>query len=227
MKRNKVRRKQSRRQRNRRFKAYVARFIALLAAIAALILIIYGIIKLFSFLGGVFDKNKPETDDDNTVHNVIVIDKKGGITETSVEDFDTSEYDAEALEKMINDTISEYNGSGEEKISLKTLDIKDGKARAVISYRSAEDYASYNGKTFVIGDVKDLDITGVTLADDKNAVLTHDDMEKVKGKYVLLNDDTRISLPGKVQYVSRNVEKTGKNTADVKKAGTDSVIIYK
>ena len=79
----------------------------------------------------------------------------------------------------------------------------------------------------MIGDVKDLDITGVTLADDKNTVLTLDDMEKVKGKYVLLNDDTRISLPGKILYVSRNVEKTGKNTADVKKAGIDSVIIYK
>ncbi len=227
MKRKTARRKQSRRQRNRRFKAYVARFLVLLAAVAALILIIFGIIKLFSFLGGLFDKDKTAADDDNTVHNVIVIDKKGSLTETSVEDFDTSEYDAEALEKMINDTISEYNGSGEEKITLKTLDIRDGKARAVISYASAEDYASYNGKTFIIGDVKDLDITGVTLADDKNTVLTHDDMEKVKGKYVQLNDDTRISVPDKIQYVSRNVEKTGKKTADVKKAGIDSVIIYK
>jgi len=227
MSKKKVRRKQSRRQKSRRLKAYIARFIAFLVAVAALILIIFGIIKLFSFLGGLFGDKNSSADEDDTVNNVIVIEKNGSLTETSVEDFDTSEYDGEELRKMIDDTISEYNGSGDEKISLKTLDIKDGKARAVINYRSAEDYASYNGKTFVIGDAKDLDITGITLADDNNTVLTRDAMEKVKGKYVLLNDDTRISLPGNILYVSRNVTKNGKKTADVKKAGIDSVIIYK
>ena len=128
---------------------------------------------------------------------------------------------------MINETIAEYNGSGDERIALKSLDIKDGMARAVINYKSASDYTAYNEKTFEIGDVSKLDITGVTLADDKNTVLTKDNMSRVKGSYVLLNDTTVISVPKNIQYVSRNVKKTGKNRAEVKKAGIDSVIIFK
>ena len=67
----------------------------------------------------------------------------------------------------------------------------------------------------------------MTLDDDKNTVLTKDAMPKVKGSYVLLNDDITVVVPKEIQYVSRNVKKTGKKTAEVKKAGIDSVIIYK
>ena len=52
-------------------------------------------------------------------------------------------------------------------------------------------------------------------------------MPKVKGSFVLLNDTTTVVVPKEVDYVSRNVKKTGKKTAEVKKAGIDSVIIYK
>ncbi|MBQ6967613.1 MAG: hypothetical protein IJP84_06900 [Lachnospiraceae bacterium] len=224
--------RQSKRQKARRRKAYIARLVMLILAIAAVAGVVFLAVKFF---GSLKDKlpelpsaeEKAEETEDSSSSYIITINKDGSLTETSVEDFDTKEYDAEELKKMVNDTISDYNGSGEEKISLKSLEIKDGIARAVINYASDKDYAAYNEKTFVIGDVSDLDITGVTLADDKNTVLTKDAMPKVKGSYVLLNDDTTVVVPKEIQYVSRNVKKTGKKTAEVKKAGIDSVIIYK
>ena len=224
--------RQSKRQKARRRKAYIARLSIMILAIAAVVGVVFLAVKLF---GTIKDKipelpageEKAEEAEDSSSSYIIAINKDGSLTETSVEDFDTKEYDAEALKKMINDTISDYNGSGEEKISLKSLEIKDGIARAVINYASDKDYAAYNEKTFVIGDVSDLDITGVTLADDKNTVLTKDAMPKVKGSYVLLNDDITVVVPKEIQYVSRNVKKTGKKTAEVKKAGIDSVIIFK
>ena len=224
--------RQSKRQKARRRKAYIARLVMLILAIAAVAGVVFLAVKFF---GSLKDKlpelpsaeEKAEETEDSSSSYIITINKDGSLTETSVEDFDTKEYDAEALKKMINDTISDYNGSGEEKISLKSLEIKDGIARAVINYASDKDYAAYNEKTFVIGDVSDLDITGVTLADDKNTVLTKDAMPKVKGSYVLLNDDITVVVPKEIQYVSRNVKKTGKKTAEVKKAGIDSVIIFK
>ena len=215
---NETRRRRSRKQQKRRKKKY-------LAMAAVLVLLIFGAVKLFSFLGSLIRGDKKESEESST-SNVISIESDGSLTETSVEDFDTKEYDEEALRQMADDTIAQYNGK-EERIILKTLDIQSGKARAVIWYKSAEDYAAYNEKVFETGDVKDLDITGVTLADDNNAVLTHDQVSKLKGKYVLLNDDTTVAVPKKILYVSRNVTKTGKKSADVKKAGIDSVIIYK
>ena len=224
--------RQSKRQKARRRKAYIARFIILVLAIAAVAGVAFLAVKLFGTLKDRLPElpageEQAEEAEDTSSSYIIAINKDGSLTETSVEDFDTGEYDAEELKKMVNDTISDYNGSGEEKISLRSLDIKDGMARAVIYYASDKDYAAYNEKTFVIGDVSDLDITGVTLADDNNTVLTKDAMPKVKGSYVLLNDDTTVVVPKEVQYVSRNVKKTGKKTAEVKKAGIDSVIIFK
>ena len=220
-----------RRRRSRRIKAYAARIVILILFVAALIAAVFLCIKLFGFVKDMLpssgENEAVSEEDDSSVHNVISLNKDGSLTETSVEDFDTSEYDPAALEEMVNSTIEEYNSSAGDRIELKSLDIKDGMARAVIFYRSAEDYAAYNEKVFKTGKAEELDITGFTLADDKNAVLTHEAMEKVKGNYVMLNDDTTISLPKNIQYVSRNVTKTGKKTAEVRKAGIDSVIIYK
>ncbi len=222
--------RQSKRQKARRAKAYIARFLAFILALAALVAVVFLCIKLFNVIGDVlpFGNDSAEAlEAESNAHNVIALNKDGSLTETCVEDFDTSEYDADALSEMISSTIAEYNGNNGDKIELKSLDVKDGIARAVIFYESAEDYAAYNEKVFVTGKAADLDITGVTLADDENTVLTKDAMEKVKGNYVILNDDTVIALPKDIQYISRNVTKTGKKTAEVKKAGIDSVIIYK
>ncbi len=216
-----------RKKKIRRTKVLASRFILLLAIVAIIGLLIFGAIKAFKSIGGMLSKEDNEEKAEDASSNVISLESDGSLTETSVEEFDTSEYDAEALEKMVNDTIAEYNGGKDEKISLKSLEVKGGKARAVIEYKSAEDYAAYNGMVFKMGDVSDLDITGVTLADDSNTVLTHEMVSKVKGKYVMLNGDTAVSVPKKILYVSRNVTKTGKKTAKVRKAGIDSVIIYK
>lgn len=227
-KRRKVRR-QSKRQKARRIKAYIARIFVLILSIAVFAAVVFLCIKLFGVVKDILPGDKEGTAvaaDESNAANIITINKDGSLTEISVEDFDTAEYDPDGLKKMIDETISDYNGS-DEKIELKSLDIKDGMARAVISYKSPEDYAAYNEKVFSIGKASDLDITGITLANDDNEVLTHDAMEKIKGSYVMLNDDTLVNTPNTIQYVSRNVEKTGKKTAEVKKAGIDSVIIYK
>ncbi len=224
--------RQSKRKKARRRKAYIARLMTFVLAIAALAAIVFLTVKLVGVVKESIhevaegDKTDEEAEE-SSASNIIAINKDGSLTETSVEDFDTAEYDADALKEMVNETIEEYNGSGEEKISLRSLEVKDGIARAVIYYASAKDYADYNEKTLKIGNVSNLDITGVTLADDKNTVLTKDSVTKVKGSYVLLNDETTVAVPKEVEYVSRNVKKTGKKTAEVKKAGIDSVIIYK
>jgi len=227
-KRRKVRR-QSKKQKARRVKAYIARILAFILALAALVAVIFLGIRLF----GVFKDALPTGEragteaETSNAHNIIDLNNDGSLTEKSVEDFDTSEYDPEELKEMVNSTIDSYNSSGAERIVLKSLEVKGGVARAVIYYKSAEDYAAYNEKVFETGKASDLDITGFTLADDKNEVLTLDSMEKLKGNYVMLNDDTVIALPKNIQYISRNVEKTGKKTAEVKKAGINSIIIYK
>ncbi|MCR4590296.1 MAG: hypothetical protein K5668_05695 [Lachnospiraceae bacterium] len=226
----KIRKSRNRRRNKRRFKAYFARTAVLILGLAAVCAVIFLCVKLFGVIKDALpfgDDSTAVEEDISNAHNIISLNKDGSLTETSVEDFDTSEYDPEALTEMVNSTIAEYNSSAGESIELKTLDIKDGIARAVIYYKTPEDYAAYNEKVLQIGDASELDITGITLADDENTVLTKDDMDKVKGNYVMLNDDTVITLPKTIQYVSRNVTKTGKKTAEVKKAGINSVIIYK
>ena len=225
----------NKRRKARRQKAVFVRTAALIFLVAVFAGLVFLGIKLIDGIKDILpDKKKSEAAvieaeeaEEYDGENIITINKDGSLTETSTEEFDTSEYDPEGLKAMIKETIAEYNGSGEEKISLKSVDVKKGIARAVIYYSSAKDYAKYNDKTFDIGDVHDLDITGVTLADDRNTVLTHDGIEKIKGKYVLLNDNTVVSVPKSILFVSRNVRKTSGKSAEVRKAGIDSVIIFK
>ncbi len=229
MAKRRTKKRVGRRNKSRRLKAYIARTLALILGLAALIAAGFLCVKLFGVIRDAlpFSGDEKAVEADYKTPNVINLSKDGSLTETSVEDFDTAEYDPEALTEMVNSTIDEYNSAQGECIELKTLEVKEGIARAVIWYKTAGDYAAYNDKVFQTGKASELDITGITLADDNNEVLTKDNMDKVKGNYVMLNDNTVIALPKNIQYVSRNVTKTGKKTAEVKKAGINSVIIYK
>ena len=87
-------------------------------------------------------KGKGERDDDSYIR----IHNDGSITEYIGEDFDEDVYSEKDLLKMIEDEMKAYNGRFQtERISLISSKVSDDEVKIKLAYKSAEDYASFNG----------------------------------------------------------------------------------
>ncbi|MCR4744399.1 MAG: hypothetical protein K5894_04120 [Lachnospiraceae bacterium] len=190
------RRRKSRRQKIRRIQAYIARTIFLLILLAAVLLIFFGGRSLIRKVSSAF--SGPAVSG-----NSIKISKSGVIKETIYEDFDTEKYSEEELEKMVNDTIAEYNNDSEEKdaVKLSSLKIKNGNAIMVMEYASPEVYTDFNNIPLTISESDD-------------------------GTKLSLNMDVSVITPSKIKDSSGNVEITDSKVAIVKEGSSDSYIIY-
>lgn len=92
-------------------------------------------------------KGKGERDDDSYIR----IHNDGSITEYIEEDFDEDVYSEKDLLTMLEDEMKSYNGSHQEnRISLISCKVSDDEIRIKLSYKSAEDYASFNGVNLAV-----------------------------------------------------------------------------
>lgn len=99
--------------------------------------------------------------------NTIEIKKDGSIINTITDSFDSELYDEELLEEFALREAAEYNHeSGEEALSIKKLETGKEKVSITMEYRTAEDFAQFNGYPFFCGTVSEAvdegyDFTGV------------------------------------------------------------------
>ena len=75
-------------------------------------------------------------------------EKKGGITEVAVGDFDKDNYDENELEQYVKDSIKEYeDNDGAGTVKLKNLSVKDGVAKLGMHYSDSTAYSAFVGDT--------------------------------------------------------------------------------
>lgn len=157
----------------------------------------------------------------------ISIDKKGGITEVSRESFEQSYYNKEELESEIDAEVESYNAkAGEKAVRKKSFRVKDSTAQLRMTYKTAEDYADFNGVDLYVGDIQGAVQAGYTFEGEfyevVNGVVRDDKpifgSQIMTGKNystVAVREAMLIQVPGTIRYVSTNVKLSDKDTAVV------------
>ena len=145
----------------------------------------------------------------------LQIGKNGIITSNIVEDFGKDFYTIDTLKDMLQEEIDSYNVSHPGAVSLQAVELSEeetGSVLVTLQYASCEDYAEFNEVELFYGTPTEAQAAGYSLnADflntDGNAVdISAEEILAIKGARILIIRQSaqvsRISLPGKVLYVS-------------------------
>lgn len=167
---------------------------------------------------------------EDVTQSTVTVDKKGVVTEVLIEDFSSESYDEKELEKSVKDLVEAYNKkAGKEKAVLKKTEVKEGVAAVQLRFQTDEDYREFNQVDFFAGTVKEAQEEGYGFAgaftdgEGKNVsdgtVLQMCQEQKV----MIIREPLAVMVPGKILYVSKNMEILGKNQA---KLSDDTGIPY-
>ncbi|MCU6735292.1 hypothetical protein [Diplocloster agilis] len=175
--------------------------------------------------------------------DTVYIQKKGQITGVIVEDFTKQYYDAEELQDMLNQEITDYNTeSGRECVTLQSYEVKDGIVRVLIDYVDADCYGKFNGVDFFAGlypgiEEYDLPDTMIKVKDNSSVSMAEVQSEAEEKGYhaTVVSEKTDVKVTSKILYISENMELVDKTTARVVVDETDenkdtkelAFIIYK
>lgn len=183
----------------------------------------------------------------DTEENTVFVKRNGQVYETNVESYDEAYYSMEELEAFINEELSAYEGEGE--VSLQNLSLEGNHAMLTVSYSDGDTYADFNKRTFYNGKVVQAQAAGYdfnvrffaadggtsdsTEAEADSSIPRDTVVEDPNLKVVILAEDVRVELPGRIIYYSENVTPEDKDTAYVTGYGEDTLtngpayIIYK
>ncbi|MBP3459009.1 MAG: hypothetical protein J6K58_07355 [Lachnospiraceae bacterium] len=165
----------------------------------------------------------------------IIVDKKGTVVESIVEDFDKDYYNADDLEGMITKEIQDYNSTaGGEKVKLDSFELtEDGKqVKVKIQYGSADDYKQMNERELFCGTVSDAYNAGyefVSMTDQETgaAVSQGEVLELGNKKIVISEEALDIRVSGKITHVSEGITVKDHKTAVLPDDGEKlSYVIY-
>ena len=229
------RKKLTKKQRRRRQRALFLRLLFFLLLCLGLFFIFFGKNKITSGSSGASSQNSlgAEQEDNPDLGISIVLNRDGKIVQTDRELFDKAAYDSSALEAMVNSEIKAYaeKTGRDSAVKLRSLSVKKGIAELRLEFEKAEDYASFNGTEFKWGKVQDVlktrDDLSVTVSSvDDGVMLDFDETMALKGQVVIMNEDLDFECPGRIKYVSRNVEAVERDRAVVNGSENTAIIIY-
>ncbi len=158
--------------------------------------------------------------------SLVYVDKKGAVTSVDVESLDVNTYDETEFEAFVDEAVEEYNAvNGKNSVKSEGITVEEGVAKLQMKYKTAEDYAAFNGIEFYAGTVVDSLAAGYTYdtdfvkVEDGTVTGTAAKQEIYAGeglKVVIIRANTNVQVEGKICYVS---------TENVRLAGPDSVSI--
>lgn len=162
--------------------------------------------------------------------STVTVNDKGIVTEALVEDFLSEEYDKNELETSVKELVDAYNKqAGQEDVILKKLQVEDGKARVLLQYETDETYRGFNQVDFFTGTVQQAKDEGYAFAGDFTDAEGKDiSPEALPDKcldqqVIIIREPLCVLVPGKILYVSKNMEILGKDQA---RLAYDSGITY-
>lgn len=174
--------------------------------------------------------------------STVYVQKKGKVTEITVENFGKDYYDAEELEQYIHSMVDNYNDQyGDKSIEINSFSSEGGEVKLNIDYASCEDYAAMRNVVLFAGSIPeaqaagyDFDAEFLFAADgvlgekvDKDIVLLDTDC-----KVIITNEKINVKVDGKVQYVSEKYTGlSGKDTVTVRlpedaRDGEELALVY-
>ena len=138
----------------------------------------------------------------------LVLNKKGVITQTIVEEWDQEQYDKKELQEQIETEIKAYD----QKIELNSIRTKETKVTVKMTYQDLASYAEYNQVILFQGTVAQCQAAGYLLegefktadgeAVDRTQVLNAGDECTV----LVFQEPLSVKLPGRILYCSNSLE---------------------
>ena len=138
----------------------------------------------------------------------LVLNKKGVLTQTIVEEWDQEQYDKKELQEQIETEIKAYD----QKIKLNSIRTKETKVTVKMTYQDLASYAEYNQVILFQGTVAQCQAAGYLLegefktadgeAVDRTQVLNAGDACTV----LVFQEPLSVKLPGRILYCSNSLE---------------------
>lgn len=147
----------------------------------------------------------------------VSVAKDGTITEYVSETLGEAYYDETELEGMISSEVNAYNQeNGEGSVTVRSMEIQDGKADLVLEFASAEDFASFNNIEFYYGSIINAQLAGYLFDTDfkqvrdgvveGDAVSASQAMQDMSAQVLIVEGPLEVRVPGSVTYTSTNSE---------------------
>ena len=162
------------------------------------------------------------TGDDDYAETVIIVGKKGHISERIVESFSKDYYDIDELRGEFERSVSDYNESiGSEEIQLKGIDLKDSQVFVNIDFNGPSDYEHFVGEQLFVGTVNEAYDNGYSMDVTLKGVEDGDKIGKVQimgmidKDIIILSEHSRVKTFRDIAYVSANVDVIGPKEARV------------
>lgn len=159
--------------------------------------------------------------------DVVYVEKNGAVISVDIEEFAQDYYDAEELEEYVNSAVAEYaDVHGRGAVKVQELAVDGDTARLQMKYKTASDYAGFNGIELYHGKVIDALAAGyvfdgafakveegkVTGAATKQEIYAEKDL-----KVVIIRANMNVQVEGEICYVScENVQLTGADSVAIR-----------
>jgi len=155
----------------------------------------------------------------------VLVGKDGAITAAIIDTLDESYYNSEELTKEVNRAVADYNKStGAESITVETFEIEGNNVELFMKYAMALDYKAFNNVDFYVGDITNsYNEAGyrfeTTFSEVDNGVVLRSEVEReeifagLNYSIIVFNEDMEVTVPGKILFISDNLELTGKKSA--------------
>lgn len=157
---------------------------------------------------------------EKAAESTVTVDKKGIVTEILIEDFSSEEYQEDELKKSIEELVSTYNKqAGEEEVTLKKMQVKDGNASVLMQYSTDDTYRAFNQVDFFAGTVAQAQKEGYAFAgaftDAKGQAVSQGTIpaECQDQSVMIIREPLAVLVPGKILYVSKNMKILGEDCA--------------
>lgn len=157
---------------------------------------------------------------EKAAESTVTVDKKGIVTEILIEDFSSEEYQEDELKKSIEELVSTYNKqAGEEEVTLKKMQVKDGNASVLMQYSTDDAYRAFNQVDFFAGTVAQARKEGYAFAgaftDAKGQAVSQGTIpaECQDQSVMIIREPLAVLVPGKILYVSKNMKILGEDCA--------------
>lgn len=164
----------------------------------------------------------------------VSIGKDGAVTAAVIDRLDQSYYDADELKANVESSVADYNGSaGEDTITVEKFEVgEEGEVELFMKYASGKDYADFNNVDFYVGDITDGYNNGgyrfeTTFRQVEKGKAAGEEIQREEifagsnHPMVVFSENMAVEVPGKILYVSSNVEVTGKKSARMAGSGSE------
>lgn len=149
--------------------------------------------------------------------STIELDKKGAVTETTIEDFPASQYDADDFASYVDDAVADYLTDEEDtSVSVEKDEVEEDVLTLVMDYDGVDTYAAFNNVECFLGTVNvarasgyDFSVDFISAEDAGDDSSAGAEPVTVSGSTVTADEDlsvfivrttANVKVPGKVKY---------------------------